>query len=73
MSRQIPTGPGPVACGRRDFLRLAATGGAVIAAGGVTGTALAAEEPPEARPSPPEQRGYRLSEHVRTYYEKARF
>jgi hypothetical protein len=73
MSRQIDAGPGPEAAGRRDFLRLAAaTGGAVIAVGGITGTALAVEEEPEARPSPPEQQGYRLSEHVKTYYEKAR-
>jgi hypothetical protein len=73
MSRQIHTGPGPKAAGRRDFLRLAAaSGGAAIAGGGITGTALALEEEPEARPSPSEQQGYRLSEHVKTYYEKAR-
>ncbi len=73
MSRQIHTAT--EACGRRDFLRLAVvTGGAVMAVGGVAGTALAADdEAPEAEPPSPGQRGYRVSEHVKTYYEKARF
>ena len=56
---------------RRGFLKdLAATGGAVAVAS-VAGTAVAAPaaETPE-RPARAE--GYRVTEHVKTYYDKAR-
>lgn len=57
------------ASGRRDFLKLASLGsvlgGAALL---VRGTEAEAAEPGETRPG-----GYRLTEHIRTFYESARF
>jgi hypothetical protein len=55
---------------RRGFLKdLAATGGAVAVAS-VAGTAVAA--PAAEAPQPKKSEGYRVTEHVQTYYDKAR-
>jgi nitrous oxide reductase len=59
--------------GRRAFLRqLAAVGGATATVA-VAGTAVAAPEiEPKAAPET-ETKGYRVTQHVSTYYDKARF
>jgi hypothetical protein len=55
---------------RRGFLKdLAATGGAVAVAS-VAGPAVAA--PASEEPRPARSEGYRVTEHVQTYYDKAR-
>ncbi|HSN70052.1 MAG TPA: hypothetical protein VLT59_01025 [Steroidobacteraceae bacterium] len=55
---------------RRQFITdvAAVTGGSVLAA--VSGTTLAQAEEPTAEPKA--KKGYRVTEHVRKYYEKAR-
>jgi hypothetical protein len=56
---------------RRGFLKdLAATGGAVAVAT-VAGQAVAAPAP-ESSAQPERSEGYRVTEHVKTYYDKAR-
>jgi hypothetical protein len=56
--------------GRRAFLtQLAAVGGATATIA-VTGRAVAAPDTEEAAP---EAKGYRVTPHVSTYYDKARF
>lgn len=61
--------------GRRDFLKGAvALGGAatvVSVASGAIGDAERSSLPAAAQPEKPQ--GYRVTEHVRTYYEKAGF
>jgi hypothetical protein len=52
---------------RRDFLKLA---GLAPVAGAA---ALAKERPAEAAAPEPQKRGYRESEHIRKYYDTARF
>ncbi|KPK60963.1 MAG: hypothetical protein AMJ59_03015 [Gammaproteobacteria bacterium SG8_31] len=59
--------------GRRAFLtQLAAVGGATATIA-VTGRAVAAPGTEEATPAAPEAKGYRVTPHVSTYYDKARF
>lgn len=55
---------------RRDFLRgvAAATGGTVAVA--VSGASLAEPDGPKTEKVQP--KGYRLTPHIRTYYDKAR-
>lgn len=54
---------------RREFLKemVAASGATAVAA--VSGTAMAESPLPAAKPA---DKGYRLTPHVRTYYDKAR-
>lgn len=56
---------------RRGFLK----GAAVASTAAATGTATADTtlEVAEATPIAPESKGYRLTDHVRTYYDRARF
>lgn len=58
---------------RRSFLQGTAAAGAVAVAGGVQADDLAAVAAPEAPPVPVKSAGYRLTDHVRTYYDRARF
>ena len=59
--------------GRRAFLRqLAAVGGATATVA-VAGRAVAVPSVEAAAKPEPVSRGYRLTEHVATYYDKARF
>jgi hypothetical protein len=57
-----------VKAGRRDFLKLAGvatvSGGAALAAGGIDAEASVAQK---------ETNGYRETDHVRAYYDSARF
>lgn len=52
---------------RRDFLKLSLVGSAAAAG------AVAAARPAKADPAEPEGSGYRETDHVRTYYQTARF
>lgn len=65
--REERTGRG---ASRRGFLRLAGIGTVAGAAGAVAGGVAA---PAQARESGPGRVGYRETEHVRTYYDLARF
>lgn len=60
--------------GRRAFLRLAAvSGGAAVAASMIKdAVAEAPEKAIKAKPAPA-SKGYRETEHIREYYNKARF
>ncbi len=59
--------------GRRAFLKqLAAVGGATATVA-VAGRAVAAPGIEPAEVAKPEAKGYRLTPHVATYYDKARF
>lgn len=55
------------ASARRDFLKLSALGAAAA------GAAMAARPKQAEAAEAPSGRGYRETEHVRTYYETARF
>ncbi len=55
---------------RRQFLKLAGLGAAAGAAATVAGAEPAAAAADAAKPA---KQGYRLTPHVRTYYELARF
>ena len=59
---------------RRGFLAGAAVAGGAAATGAAqaVGETLAAEPAADA-PAAPASRGYRVTEHVRKYYDKARF
>jgi len=56
---------------RRDFLKLMAVAGGGVAAAGAVGSAGAVEQ--EAPEEAPEKLGYRQTEHIRNYYDKADF
>lgn len=56
---------------RREFLKGLATVGGATALAAVTGSAVAAE--PAAKPADkPQAEGYRVTPHIRAYYDKAR-
>ena len=54
--------------GRRDFLKLSATGAAAAGGAMLVGKAASAETV-----EAPKGIGYRLTSHVKTYYDRARF
>ena len=57
---------------RRGFLKELAAAGGAVAVAGVASPALAANaEPAPHKTERPD--GYQVTEHVKTYYEKARF
>ena len=59
---------------RRGFLAGAAVAGGAAATGAARAVgAPAPDAPGPEAPVAPESRGYRVTEHVRRYYEKARF
>ena len=59
---------------RRGFLAGAVVAGGAAATGAVGAVAAGDDEAaPVAAPAPVEPRGYRVTEHVRKYYDKARF
>jgi hypothetical protein len=57
--------------GRRTFLKCAATLGGIAALFGVVRPAAGKPEEPLQQPDAPGQ-GYRLTEHIKKYYETAR-
>ncbi|MGB5623379.1 MAG: twin-arginine translocation signal domain-containing protein [Gammaproteobacteria bacterium] len=57
---------------RREFLKGLATVGGATALAAVSGTAVAAQPPIDARAEKPRAEGYHVTPHVRTYYDKAR-
>lgn len=61
--------------GRRSFLKgVAAAGGAATVAAAAGGAAVVSSGRDEAQAAPaPASRGYRETEHIRQYYDKARF
>lgn len=60
--------------GRRAFLKKLAAAGGATATIAVAGRAVAAPSVEQAAaPEKPASKGYRLTEHVATYYDKARF
>ncbi len=63
---------GTVRAGRRRFLQGAALVTGATGLGVFAGGAWAGPETPEERPGEPEPRGYHETDHIRTYYEKAR-
>lgn len=58
---------------RRDFLKLAAVTGSAVAAGSVANRTIAAQPEEKAAETAPASKGYHVSEHVKQYYDKARF
>ena len=56
---------------RRDFLRIATTGGAAAGAAAIAGGAAHANEPQDEKDYV--SKGYRETEHVKKYYETTRF
>jgi hypothetical protein len=65
MKREFP-------CDRRTFMKLAAVLGGAAALTGLRKPAGAAPGRPEAQSGPAPAAGYRLTEHVKRYYETAR-
>ncbi|NIR31988.1 MAG: formate dehydrogenase [Gammaproteobacteria bacterium] len=60
--------------GRRGFLKNVALIGGAGTAAAVAGGAVAGVEPaPQDQAQTPEAKGYHVTPHIRTYYEKARF
>jgi type III secretion system FlhB-like substrate exporter len=58
--------------GRRGFMQGAAVAGGV-AASGVAQSAETIIEPAQDAPAPSKSKGYQLTDHVRKYYQRARF
>lgn len=64
----------PIAEDRRKFLKLAAVTGGAVAVGGVVQASLAEpEEEKSAAEDETSTKGYHETDHIREYYEKARF
>lgn len=62
-----------IPCNRRTFIKLAAITGGIAALVGLRRPADAGRaRPASAPPAEPTAAGYRLSEHVKRYYETAR-
>jgi hypothetical protein len=69
LSAPVPMGAGPDPA-RRSFLKAMPAGALVVAAGGVR----AVEAAPVAVPAAPQaDKGYRETEHIRTYYRTAAY
>jgi hypothetical protein len=58
---------------RRGFLQGAAVAGGVVASGAATSGDVHISNPAEEPAAVAEPKGYRLTEHVKRYYERARF
>jgi nitrous oxide reductase len=60
----------PSAPSRREFFKAAGIGAAAAAVGAASG---AASKPAQARETKGEAQGYRLTEHVKRYYDLAKY